>query len=268
MESYAEQGAGADSIEQIGFGGARRTKKKHRGLTVFQLKVIGAVALALSAGSTTIVPLFFGSDVNNMTSLTAMVLSEVISWFAIPIYAWLLVQGFRETHSRVAYGLRLFILAVVCEVPYDLCTSHKAFDFGSQNPVFGLFIAFVVLVVLDWVAARYQKSMKIVLSVGLVLIGLLWDLLLRVGLRQHMMSVGAVTLGFVLIFTLMRQHENSMMFTAGLFGAVMMIMPGIGVAFVHYYNGELGYKRQWTKWAFHAAYPVILIFCAIGATLA
>ena len=84
MESYAEQGAGADSIEQIGFGGARRTKKKHRGLTVFQLKVIGAVALALSAGSTTIVPLFFGSDVNNMTSLTAMVLSEVVSWFAIP----------------------------------------------------------------------------------------------------------------------------------------------------------------------------------------
>lgn len=136
MESYVEQGAGADSIEQIGFGGARRTKKKHRGLTVFQLKVIGAVALALSAGSTTIVPLFFGSDVNNMTSLTAMVLSEVVSWFAIPIYAWLLVQGFRETHSRVAYGLQLFILAVVCEVPYDLCTSHKAFDFGSQNPVF------------------------------------------------------------------------------------------------------------------------------------
>ena len=116
MESYVEQGAGADSIEQIGFGGARRTKKKHRGLTVFQLKVIGAVALALSAGSTTIVPLFFGSDVNNMTSLTAMVLSEVISWFAIPIYAWLLVQGFRETHSRVAYGLRLFILAVVSMV--------------------------------------------------------------------------------------------------------------------------------------------------------
>ena len=101
-----------------------------------------------------------------------------------------------------------------------------------------------------------------------MVIGLLWDLLLRIGLRQHMMSIGAVTLGFVLIFTLMRQHENSMMLTAGLFGAVMMIMPGIGVAFVHYYNGELGYKRQWTKWAFYAVYPVILIICAICATLA
>ena len=193
MEGYAEQGARTDSTDQIGFGGALRNRKKRRGLTVFQLKVIGAVALALSAGSTTIVPLFFGSDTNNMTSLTAMVLSEVVSWFAIPIYAWLLVQGFRETHSRVAYGLQLFILAVVCEVPYDLATSHKAFDLGSQNPVFGLFVAFVVLAALDWVASRYQKAMKVLLSVGLVVIGLLWDLLLRIGLRQHMMSIGSVT---------------------------------------------------------------------------
>ncbi len=145
-----------------------------------------------------------------------------------------------QTHNRVAYGLQLLMLALMSEVPYDLCTSRKPFDFGSQNPVFGLFVAFAMLAVLDWVAARYQKSMKIVLSVGLVLMRLLWDLLLRVGLRQHMMSVGSVTLGFVLIFTLMRQHENSMMFTAGLFGAVMMITPGIGVAFVHYYNGEFG----------------------------
>lgn len=153
-------------------------------------------------------------------------------------------------------------------MPYDLATSHKAFDLGSQNPVFGLFVAFVVLAALDWVASRYQKAMKVLLSVGLVVIGLLWDLLLRIGLRQHMMSIGSVTLGFVLIFALMRQYENSMMFTAGLFGAVMMIAPGVGVAFMHYYNGKLGYKHQWTKWAFYAVYPVILIICAICATLA
>lgn len=215
MEGHAENGAGTDVTDQIGFGGMRRKRRKHRGLTVFQLKVIGAVA----------------------------------SWFAIPIYAWLLVRGFRETHNRVAYGVQLLLLALICEVPYDLATSGKTFDFNSQNPVFGLFIAFVVLAALEWVAARYQKAMRVVLSVGL-------------------MSIGSVTLGFVLIFTLMRSHENSMMFTAGLFGAVMMIAPGVGVAFVHYYNGKLGYKHQWTKWAFYAVYPVILIICAICATLA
>lgn len=91
------------------------------------------------------------------------------------------------------------------------------------------------------------------------------DLLLRVGLRQHLMSLGAVTLGFVLIFWLMRSRENTMMFTAGLFGAVMMIAPGVGVAFVHYYNGKFGYKHSWTKWMFYAFYPVILLICAAVA---
>ena len=47
-----------------------------------------------------------------------------------------------------------------------------------------------------------------------------------------------------------------------------MIMPGIGVAFVHYYNGELGYKRQWTKWAFlrglSSYFDILCYWCNIS----
>lgn len=265
MEGYTENGAGTDVTDQIGFAGMRRKKKQRRGLSVFQLKVIGAVALVLSAGSTTLVPLIFGSDTNNMTSLTAMVLCEVVSWFAAPIYAWLLVQGFQQTRNRVAYGVQLLLLALITEVPYDLATSGKPFDFGLQNPVFGLFIAFAMLAAMEWVAQRYQGAMLVISDIVLVVVAALWDLLLRVGLRQHLMSLGAVTLGFVLIFWLMRSRENTMMFTAGLFGAVMMIAPGVGVAFLHYYNGKLGYKHSWTKWVFYAFYPVILLICAAVA---
>lgn len=261
----SHRGAGTDVTDQIGFAGMRRKKKQRRGLSVFQLKVIGAVALVLSAGSTTLVPLIFGSDTSNMTSLTAMVLCEVVSWFAAPIYAWLLVQGFQQTRNRVAYGVRLLLLALIAEVPYDLATSGEPFDFGSQNPVFGLFIAFAMLAAMKWVAQRYQGAMLVISDIVLVVVAVLWDLLLRVGLRQHLMSLGAVTLGFVLIFWLMHSRENTMMFTAGLFGAVMMIAPGVGVAFVHYYNGKLGYKHSWTKWMFYAFYPVILLICAAVA---
>ena len=157
MEGYTENGAGTDVTDQIGFAGMRRKKKQRRGLSVFQLKVIGAVALVLSAGSTTLVPLIFGSDTSNMTSLTAMVLCEVVSWFAAPIYAWLLVQGFQQTRNRVAYGVQLLLLALIAEVPYDLATSGKPFDFGSQNPVFGLFIAFAMLAAMKWVAAALPR---------------------------------------------------------------------------------------------------------------
>ena len=47
MEGYTENGAGTDVTDQIGFAGMRRKKKQRRGLSVFQLKVIGAVALVL-----------------------------------------------------------------------------------------------------------------------------------------------------------------------------------------------------------------------------
>lgn len=264
MEGYAEHGEGNDSTEQIGFGGSRG-RRRGRGLTTFGLKTIGGFFLFLSAASTTLVPLLFGSNTNDMGSLTAMVLCEVVSWCAVPMYAWLLVRGYEHTHSRVIYGMELFVLALACEVPYDMATSGRAFDLGSQNPVFGLFIALAVLALMDWIAERHQGAMRWVLSVVMVLIGLLWDLLLRVGLRQHLMSLGAVTLGFVLIFTLMRKYENTMMLTAGLFGAVMMIAPGFGVLFTHFHNGKLGYRHAWDKWVFYALYPVLLLVCALAA---
>ena len=100
------------------------------------------------------------------------------------------------------------MLALIAEVPYDLATSGKPFDFGSQNPVFGLFIAFAMLAAMKWVAQRYQGAMLVISDIVLVVVAVLWDLLLRVGLRQHLMSLGAVTLGFVLIFWLMRSREK------------------------------------------------------------
>ena len=88
MEGYAEQGARTDSTDQIGFSGARRNRKKRRGLTVFQLKVIGAVALALSAGSTTIVPLFFGSDTNILKLVSALFMLLVLYFLYICLVAF------------------------------------------------------------------------------------------------------------------------------------------------------------------------------------
>lgn len=264
MQGYAEHGEGNDSTEQIGLAAARK-KRRGRGLTTFKLKTIGSLFLLLSAASTTITPLLFGSDLNNMSSLTAIVLCEVLSWCAAPIYAWLLVRGYEHTHSRVTYGVELLILALICEVPYDMATSARAFDFTSQNPVFGLFVAFVVLAAIDWVAQRYRGAIRWTLVAAMALIGLLWNLLLRIGLRQQVMSLGAVTLGFVLIFSLMQKYENSMMLTAGLFGAVMMIAPGFGVLFPYFHNGKLGYKHAWDKWVFYALYPIMLLVCAMAA---
>lgn len=250
-----QQDTKTDSTELIG-----RRKPRRRGWTVFNLKVIGAIFMFLSVASVTLVPAMFGGDITkDMTALSVAMICEIVSWCAIPIYAWLLFDGYRHTHSRWMYLLQLLVLAIVCEVPYDKVTSGKYVDLNSQNPVFGLLIALIVIAAFDWIKRRYEGAMQYVLMVVLAIIGLLWNLMLHIGLRQGVMNVGTITLAFVLIFYLMNKRENTMMITAGLMGAVSFIAPAVGVAFLHYRRDELGYKHAWTKWVFYALYPLMLL---------
>ncbi|PLS28655.1 TraX family protein [Bifidobacterium parmae] len=239
-------------------GGRRR-----KGLTVFRLKVVGAVLMALSVASTTLVPLLFGAiTADNMTALTAAVVCEAASWVAVPIYAWLLFDGWRHTHDMRWYALRLCAVAALAEPAYDRLTAGRWFDLRVQNPVWGLLVALIVLVVLDRLRVRYVGAMWWAAAAAVVVAGVLWDLLLHVGVRQRVMPVGVLTLAFVLVFRFLAPRENAMMFTAGLLGAVMCITPAVGVAILHYRNGELGYRghggRAWAAWVFAALYPLML----------
>lgn len=241
----------------------QQKKKKGRGFSNFKLKVIADLFMVFAVASTTVVPMLLGSpSTENMTALSGLVVCQLLSWIAIPIYAWLLYTGFDHTQSMFKYGLRLFILAVVCEVPYDLCNARTVFDFQSQNPVWGLLIALIVVILLDELIT-YRRGTRIALSILLIVVGLIWNLLFHVGQTQAYLNIGMLTLAMVLVFYYMNKHENSMMFTAAALGAVCMIIPGFGVAFLHYRNGTLGYRHKWTKWAFYCVYPIMLILGAL-----
>ena len=123
----------------------RGEQRRRKGLSVFRLKVIGAIFMALNVASVAILPTLVGDPSQDMAALTAVVLCAAASWIAVPIYSWLLFDGYRHTHNAWAYGLRLLVVAVVSEVPYDLIMTGKPFSLSVQNPVFGLLIALVVL---------------------------------------------------------------------------------------------------------------------------
>lgn len=243
----------------------RGEQRRRKGLSVFRLKVIGAIFMALNVASVAILPALVDDPSQDMTALTAIVLCAAASWIAVPIYSWLLFDGYRHTHNVWAYGLRLLVVAVVSEVPYDLIMAGKPFSLSVQNPVFGLLIALVVLALVDWLAKKYYGAFRWTLTVLVIIAGLLWDLLLHVGVDQRVLYTGVLTLSFVMVFYFLNARENSMMFTAGLLGAVMCITPAIGVVFLHYRNGEQGFKQPWTKWAFYVIYPVLLVFGALVA---
>ena len=128
----------------------RNKEVKGKGLSQFRMKVLADVLLFFSPFSVAVLPHIVGTPSReNMFALSVCVIGEAISWASIPMFAWLLYQGFEWTGNAWLYGLRLLVLALVCEVPYDYVVFGSAFDMRSQNPVFGLVVALIVLGILD-----------------------------------------------------------------------------------------------------------------------
>lgn len=64
---------------------------------------------------------------------------RIIGRFAFPIYAFLAAEAVIHTHSRKKYLIRLAVLALVSEIPYDLAIHGKTIYPDSQNVIFTLF---------------------------------------------------------------------------------------------------------------------------------
>lgn len=113
---------------------------------------------------------------------------RTIGRLAFPIYAYALVQGHVHTSNRLKYGIRLFIIALVSQLPYEL-----AFDTTRFNVVGTLLIAALVLNILDRISSK-------ILSGGIIL---LFGILMQV----FPFDYGAYGLVLILLFRYLSSHE-------------------------------------------------------------
>ena len=62
-----------------------------------------------------------------------------IGYFTAPVMCYFLVEGFYKTSSRRAYAKRLFVFALVSQVPYFLAFNREA---AVLNMMFSLLFSF------------------------------------------------------------------------------------------------------------------------------
>lgn len=113
---------------------------------------------------------------------------RTVGRIAFPIYVYALVQGHLHTSNKLRYGIRLFIIALISQVPYQL-----AFNTTGFNVVGTLLIAVVVLNILDRVSSKILSG-AIILLVGIVMQTLPFD-------------YGAYGLILILLFRYLSSHE-------------------------------------------------------------
>ena len=62
-----------------------------------------------------------------------------------PIMFYSLANGYKYTRNKVNYGLRLFIFAIISQIPFSLFSENKIFLYDDYNVLFTLFIGFMCL---------------------------------------------------------------------------------------------------------------------------
>ena len=87
---------------------------------------------------------------------------------SMPLYGFLLVQGYHHTHNFKRYAIRMAIFAVISEFPYDLLFHRTWLEFGNQNILFTLLTALFVMRLLDASA----KNRNIFMFIGAIVLAL------------------------------------------------------------------------------------------------
>ncbi|MBQ2668186.1 MAG: hypothetical protein IJF56_06130 [Clostridia bacterium] len=176
-----------------------------------------------------------------------------IGRLSMPIYAFLLVQGYKHTRSFTRYVIRLAVFALLSEVPYDLLFRRTWLEFGNQNILFTLLTALLVMKLLDASA----KSRNIFLFLAALCVGILPYFL-------HF-DYGVYGVLAVLCFFLFQKYRgiDAISYSALTYGYYMyygnatQLWSIASVLPVLLYNGKRG--RVSLKYLFYAAYPVHLL---------
>lgn len=190
------------------------------------------------------------------------------------LFAYLIVEGFVHTRSRARYLLRLFLFALLSEIPFDLAFSGKTVDWSSQNVYWTLFLGVLMLTLWEELGrfrSFYAKAAQCTVLVficaaaflfstdyrfmGILLIFVMYQTrgralalqILTAGLVIFFGTWGANYIRYAESFTALYLLRFSLRKLYGLFAFVPIAL----------YNGERG--RQLPKPFYYGFYPLHLL---------
>lgn len=195
---------------------------------------------------------------DDMALMTIGVVMQVILPCAIPLFTFLLVDGYQRTSSRKNYTIRVAGVALLSEIPFNLAMSGKWFDLTSRNPVIGMVVGMVMLYIFDYYSGKTMKTFLIRTLV--VIMAILW-------MNMLVVNNGVVIVCMISVLWFLRKNRNWQVYGGaivivvcaafqGLDKALYYLLAPIAFMAIHFYNEELGEENKWVN---YLAYPVLLL---------
>ena len=219
------------------------TKKKGGGVSADLLKLLALVSMTIDHYAAVVIyngNLYgFVQEYHQMAIATEKGMQlmrlyhifRTIGRLAFPIFAFLLTEGFIHTKDRKKYFLRVFLMGIISEIPFDLCMFNKWFAFSAQNIGFTLALGILAMLLMK----KFRR--KSILKWGSVVICAALAEILRC-------DYGA--LGILMIASLYNfRKEKTLRIFSGVIFSVWISLGNFGAAAlsflpIFFYNGEKG----------------------------
>ena len=196
------------------------------------------------------------ADPSLMSLSTWATVLQMIGWLSVPVFAFLLVEGFQHTSSFKRYLLTMLGFAVVSEIPYDLAMSGSLWSLNSQNSLFTLSIYLIMLYGLRLYSGRKGAAVRV--TQGLVILAaVLWCGMLG-------SAFGLCTVLLTATYYLVTERKGMRVLLGCAISAMYVTAPLSGFALWHY-TGQRGWNGN--KYLFYAFYPIHLLICGVAARL-
>lgn len=193
-----------------------------------------------------------------------------IGYFTAITMCYFLVEGFRYTHSRRQYALRLLGFGILSQLPFSLAFTEDGSLWSTGfNMLITLFLCFCILLCMEYLKNRILCAFLIVL---LTICSLFsdWALLAPVfTLLFHWSGSNPARLRFsflvfAVLFGWLNYTSDLVLYPAAhsallACGSVIGILAS-GFVLLHLYNGQrAAHGRKFSQWFFYVFYPAHLL---------
>lgn len=177
---------------------------------------------------------------------------QLLAGLAVPIFAFLLVEGFLHTGDYVKYLIRVAVVALISEIAYDFAMTGKFLEFSQQNPMVALAICLIMLYFMR--AVDHMAAVeRIICHILLTLCAAFWVIIVHTEYGLEMVLLAAVFYCF--------RDKTAVKILLGIL--ISLIDPTGPLAFcgIAYYSGER--KLKLSKYVYYVLYPLHLLVLGV-----
>lgn len=184
-----------------------------------------------------------------------------IGRLAFPIYCYMLVEGFFHTRNIKKYILRLFIAALVSEIPFDLLFTRSAFSLEKNNVLWTLLTGLLAMYIMEKIKGVEINNI-IVKNLARVLIMLIG---MTIAYYCHFDYKASGVAAICAIYYLYGNTRDKRLFALAVAIAILAFMSSTSEVYAlvllvpfYFYEGEKGGNSLALRRFFYAFYPVHL----------